>query len=533
MRWIKQRCVLNKKVLTIAVNSKYSHSSLALRYFRENSGCDIFECSINDNIFDIYSYLYEQDYEFFCFSTYIWNVEFVLKLAPMIKNTKDNVKIILGGPEAGYNYENLLNNYSFIDGIIFGEGEDALLALSNGEDIERIPNLAYRKDDRIFLNDVVKKDLSEMKFPYNKVDLQALKNKIIYFEASRGCLFNCSYCLSSSEGKTRYFDMEYVKNGLKFFMENSVPLVKFVDRTFNENNERACEILEYIILNNKVTKFHFEISPLLITEKFCNLLEKAKEFVQLEIGIQTTNHSTMKAIRRVFETDKITEKISLIPKGVHTHMDLIAGLPEETIETFEKGFNFVYSLKPDMLQLGFLKLLHNTVLKSEAEKYDIKTTDFSPYEVISTNTMPADDIIMLKKTEKAVDRIYNSGAFVNTLQKLKNDNIFNTFVDIGMHLAEKEKAGPISRTELYEIMYTLYGNEIKTELVTDFLLNNPKAPLPDLFKDDKKDMKKLHKELAKREKFKDVKFRVEAACGKYFIAYSDKVECVEDLSYDS
>lgn len=520
---------MKKKVLAIAANSKYSHSSLALRYFRENSGCDIFECSINDNIFDVYSYLYELNYEFFCFSTYIWNVEYILKLAPMIKCTKNNVKIFLGGPEAGYNYENLLNNHSFIDGIICGEGEDAILALSNGDNIDRIPNLAYRKDDRICLNYVVKTDLSKMKFPYNEEDLQTLKNKIIYFESSRGCLLNCSYCLSSSEGKTRCFDMDYVKNGLKFFMENRVPLVKFVDRTFNENNERACEILEYIISNNKVTKFHFEVSPLLITEEFCNLLCEAKEYVQLEIGIQTTNHSTMKAIRRVFDTEKIREKISLIPEGVHTHMDLIAGLPEETIESFKKGFNFVYSLKPDMLQLGFLKLLHNTVLKSESEKYDIKTTNFPPYEVISTNALSADDIIMLKKTEKAVDRIYNSGAFLNTLAKLKNDNDFNTFFDIGASLSEREKEGPVSRIELYEIMYSLYGEKIKQELVTDFLLNNPKAPLPDIFRDDTKDLKKIHKQLAKNEKFKDVKFRIESACGKYFILYSDKVECVEDL----
>ena len=515
---------MSKKVIAVAANSKFSHSSLALRYFRENSGCDIYECSINDNIFDIYSKLYACDYDVLCFSVYIWNVEFVLKLVPMLKSVKPDLKIVFGGPEAGYNCEVMLKKYSFIDGIIAGEGEYAISAIVNGATAEDIPNFVYLKGNEIVYNEQRKVNLSEMKFPYNPEDVEVLKNKIIYFETSRGCCFNCSYCLSSSEGKTRYFDMEYVKMGLDFFINNNIQLIKFVDRTFNENDERACEILNYIIENNKSTKFHFELSPLLLTEKFCKLLEKAKEYVQLEIGIQTTNTDTMKSIRRVFETAKIKSNLSMIPKGVHTHMDLIAGLPCETIETFEKGFNFVYSLQPDMLQLGFLKLLHNTKLKSEAKEYSIKTTMFPPYEVISTSTMSADDIIMLKKTEKAVDRIYNSGAFVNTLAKLRGENSFQIFKKIGKKLADKEKDGPVSRLELYDMMYELFGDEVKKELVVDFLLNNPKAPLPERFCDCRTDLKKIHKELVKNEKFKDVKFRVEAACGKILIVHAGTVD---------
>lgn len=517
---------MKKRVLTVAANSKYSHSSLALRYFRENSGCDIFECSINDNIFDIYSQLYALDYEILCFSVYIWNVEFILKLVPMIKNVKKDIKIIFGGPEAGYNAEEMLNKYPFIDGIIYGEGEYAIAELVKGTNDDAIPNYIYRINGVLKHNEQIKIDLSQMKFPYNNEDVETLKNKIIYFETSRGCLFNCSYCLSSSEGKTRYFNMEYVKNGLKFFIDNNIPLIKFVDRTFNENNERACEILEYIINNNKCTKFHFEVSPLLLTENFCTLLEKAKGFVQLEIGIQTTNTDTMKSIRRVFETEKIRKNLSMIPKGVHTHMDLIAGLPHETLRTFKEGFDFVYSLKPDMLQLGFLKLLHNTKLKSEAENYDIKTTTFPPYEVISTKTLSAEEIILLKKTEKAVDRIYNSGAFKCTLEKLENVNVFTLFNNIGLKLDEKEKTGPVSRIELYDVMYELFGDSVKQELVIDFLLNNPKAPLPGLLRDEGTDLKKLHKKLAKTEKFKDVKFRLESACEKVFVIYDGKVEII-------
>lgn len=515
---------MKKRVLTVAANSKYSHSSLALRYFRENSGCDIFECSINDNIFDIYSQLYALDYEILCFSVYIWNVEFILKLVPMLKSVKPDVKIVFGGPEAGYNYEEMLKHYPFIDGIIYGEGEYAIAEIVKGTDDDAIPNYIYRINGELKHNEQIKVDLSQLKFPYNNEDVETLKNKIIYFETSRGCLFNCSYCLSSSEGKTRYFNMEYVKNGLKFFIDNNIPLIKFVDRTFNENNERACEILEYIINNNKCTKFHFEVSPLLITEEFCKLLEKAKDMVQIELGIQTTNKETMKIIRRVFDIKEIEKKLRMIPEGVHTHMDLIAGLPKETMQTFEEGFNFVYSLKPDMLQLGFLKLLHNTKLKSEAETYNIRTTCFSPYEVISTNSMSADEIIILKKTENAVDRIYNSGAFKNTLAKLECDDNFDIFKKIGIKLSEKEKSGPVSRIDLYVFMYALFGDEIKEELVIDFLLNNSKAPLPDIFKDGDADLKALHKELSKSEEFKDIKFRLESACGKVFISYLNKVE---------
>ena len=523
---------MKKRVLTVAANSKYSHSSLALRYFRENSGCDIFECSINDNIFDIYSQLYALDYEILCFSVYIWNVEFILKLAPMLKSVKPDLKIVFGGPEAGYNCEEILNKYYFVDGIISGEGEYAIKKIVEGAADTDIPNYVYKNKGNIVYNEKIKTNLSEISFPYKKRDIEILKNKIIYFETSRGCCFKCSYCLSSSEGKTRYFDMEYVKKGLDFFIENHVPLVKFVDRTFNENDERSCEILNYVIHKNRGTKFHFEISPLLLTEKFCNLLEKAKDFVQLEIGIQTTNVDTMKSIRRIFEIENIRNKINMIPEGVHTHMDLIAGLPHETIKTFESGFDFVYSLKPDMLQLGFLKLLHNTQLKSEADEHNMKTIPFPPYEIISTNTMPADEIILLKKTEKAVDRIYNSGVFENTLKKLEGN--FELFRTIGLKLADREIEGPVSRIDLYEFMYNLFGDRIKEDLVKDFLINNPKSPLPKVLKDDFVDFKKIHKIIVKKEKFGNVKFRVEAACGKCFVVHCGNVDIFEisDLYVD-
>ena len=212
------------KVCVIAVNSKYTHSSLALRYFRENCGCDIFECSINDNVLDIFSKISGIDADIFAFSTYIWNVEFVLKLASVIKKADESKKIILGGPEAGYNAENILREHLFVDGVIKGEGEYALKALCDGR--EEIPNFCFRDGDKIVCSDCIKVNLDELKFPYTSKDLEVLENRLVYFETSRGCLYNCSYCLSSSEGKTRYFSQDYVFEGLDFFINNVITKIQ-------------------------------------------------------------------------------------------------------------------------------------------------------------------------------------------------------------------------------------------------------------------------------------------------------------------
>lgn len=441
----------------------------------------------------------EKDFEILCFSTYIWNIDYALKLASMIKSTKGAL-IIFGGPEAGYNSKNILEN-AFVDGVIKGEGEYAIKALRNGEPFENIPNLVYRWGE----NAEIPIDLTKLEFPYKKEDLKALENRIIYFETSRGCVFNCSYCLSSSQGKTRFFSMDYVKKGLDFFIENNVSLVKFVDRTFNENDERACGILEYIISKNKSTHFHFEIAPQLLSDRFISLLEKASDFVQVEAGIQTTNKDTMSAISRVYDLDKVKERILKIPEKVHLHTDLIAGLPLETYETFKKGFDYAYSMKPDMLQLGFLKLLHNTKLKKDADKYGIVTTSFPPYEVLETNTMSKEDIIKLKRCENAVDKIYNSKGFENTLKLIEKP--FETFTDLGEKLWQKEKSAPISKTELYVFLYEYFGESSKLYLVMDFMLTNPKTALPDKLKENVG--KDLFREICSREEYIGKRIRVE------------------------
>ena len=503
-----------KKVCVVAINSKFTHSSLAVRYFREFSGCEIFECSINDDIFSVFSKLCEKDFEILCFSTYIWNIEYALRLASMVKSVRDTL-IIFGGPEAGYNSKNILKN-DFIDGVVKGEGEYAIKALCEGKSFEEVPNLVYSKGE----NAEVPVDLTLLEFPYKKEDLKALENKIIYFETSRGCIFNCSYCLSSSQGKTRFFSMEYVKKGIDFFIENNIKLVKFVDRTFNENDERACEILEYIISKTKGTHFHFEIAPQLLSDRFIALLEKASDFVQVEAGIQTTNFETMKAISRVYDLEKVKERIMKIPKKVHLHTDLIAGLPMETYETFKSGFDYAYSMKPDMLQLGFLKLLHNTKLKKDADKYGIVTTSFAPYEVLETNTMSKEEIIKLKRCENAVDRIYNSKAFENTLKLIEKP--FETFSDIGEKLWQKEKEAPLSKTALYVFLYEYFGEKSKLSLVFDFMTNNEKTSLPEKLYEPLE--KEVFKEFCQKEEYKGKKIRVEKVGECYLILCEKEIK---------
>lgn len=517
------------RALLIAVNSQYSHSSLALRYLREYAGSRIFECSVNDSIFDIYARLSKRPESIFCFSVYIWNVEYIKRLAPMLVTARPEITILFAGPEAGYQSQSLLETLWYLSGVIIGEGEEATKAIEQGLPYDQIPNFAWRDGSVVRQNPVTHTDLSRVPFPYREEDLNDLKNKIIYFESSRGCLYQCSYCLSSSEGKTRVFPMEYVYSGLYFFMNHRVKLVKFVDRTFNENQQRACQIAQFIVDHNQCTRFHFEISPQLLTQEFLDIVEQANGMIQFEMGIQTTNRKTMKEIRRIYDPDKTKDLILRIPSNVHTHLDLIAGLPYETLETFQDGFRYVYSMKPQMLQLGFLKLLHHTKLKQDAQQYQIKTTEFPPYEVLSTSTMSAQDIIFLKNMEKALDRIYNSGAFRHTLEALDDQDPFDLFFKLGQALSEQEAQGPISRIGLYEFVYQMFGDSIKKALTVDFLESNHKAPLPACLIDDCPNLKQLHHRLLQLPQYQEKKVRLVAAAHSFFAVYNHQVEEVTSV----
>lgn len=514
---------MSSRVLAIGINSKYVHTNLSIRYFREYSNCEIFECSVNDNIFDVYSKLLTRNQNIFAFSVYIWNRDFVINLIKMLKNSRPDLTVIAGGPEASFSPETFFQLCPETMAVAVGEGENTFSALEQNLPLEEVPNLVFKD----FKTKTVQTDLSKVKFPYKKEEIT--NSKILYFETSRGCIFNCSYCLSSAMEKTRYFPDEYVKKGIDFFIENNVPLVKLVDRTFNDNEERCCNILEYIIENSKNTHFHFEISPVLITDRFISLCEKAGSLIQLEIGLQTVNYDTMKEIKRIFDLDKVRENIQKIPSSVHTHIDIIAGLPYDTKKTVEEAFNYVYSLNPDMFQLGFLKVLKGTEMSRKQSYFNIKTTPFPPFEVTSTSTISPIEMTEIKRTENAVDKIYNSGSFKRTVKNLKSDNMFGLYEKIGEKLFIEESISPISKNKLYEVMLDILGKDFKEVLALDFLDNNKKATLPDVFTDEIENIKDLHKKVKGLDEFKNKKIRLTAVCGKTYVICEDGIYDLADF----
>ena len=466
------------KTVLCAFNARYSHSCLAIRYIKEynsNKNIELAEFSINDGVQRPYAVLLDMNADIYCFSIYIWNVEITLKVAQMLKKAKPHCTIVAGGPECSYCAEDFLNKYPFVDYVVMGEGEEVtgklIESLEKGSPID-FCGIASKSFNRGFAPAV---DLCKVKSPYTLQSLSELENKIIYFETSRGCPFGCSYCLSSTEKGVRYFPMEYVKKGFDLFFEAKVPLVKLVDRTFNSDPDRAKEIIKYIMANSTCTRVHFEIDPAILTDELLDLLSYAPEgLFQLEMGIQSANADTLKAVNRHILTPKVAENISRLRQNnnMHLHLDLIAGLPYEDYETFGKSFDYVYSLKPDMLQLGFLKVLHGTPIEKEKS---IICADFPPYEVISTEWLGAKDICKLKLIDKAVDAINNSGAFKRTLDKLIDDNAFKVFEHISQ-IFDTDKT--LSRFDLYSEIYDLYGDDIRTELLLDYIENSPNRPMP-------------------------------------------------------
>lgn len=497
------------KVILVALNASYSHSSLALRYLEKNNlrfSPEVAEFSINDNIHSIYEKLLRSSADVYCFSCYVWNIEMTLKVAEMISKALPNAKIILGGPESGYNSEEILRKHSFIDVIIKGDGEESLGQVLN--DIEKRKPLNSFVESSCF-------DLTKAVQPYNKKDIADLKDKIIYFETSRGCPFSCTYCLSSAEHGVRFFPMEYVREGLQLLFDERVPLVKLVDRTFNCNEKRALEIIDYIVENSVCTRVHFEIEAQILSDNIILALNNApKDIFQLEIGIQTINPRTMESIRRKYDLDITKRNILRLkkPNNMHIHLDLIAGLPYEDIDSFGRSFEYVYSMKPDMLQLGFLKVLHGT----EIEKFsdDICAADFPPYEVISTSWISANGICHLKEIEEAVDVFYNSGKFTETIMLLERETRFNSkfelFDYLGVILKKESMLGKFKQVRLYEIIYENFGSNYSEALAIDFINNNKTARLPYfLNRVVSKSFKKRYIELLKDAEFID-KYKISA-----------------------
>ena len=419
------------KILLAACNAKYIHSNLAvydLKAYSSDYDKEVLlrEYTINQPKDEILKDIYGSGADVVCFSCYIWNISFVRELIRDLAKILPETAFWAGGPEVSYDAEKFLTEMPEMTGVLVGEGEktfhDLLEYYIDGKgSLGEIRGIAYRDGEEIRHNGWRElMNLSEIPFVYEH--LEEFENRIIYYESSRGCPFSCSYCLSSIDKKLRFRDLELVKKELQFSLDYKVPQVKFVDRTFNCKHEHAMAIWKYILEHdNGVTNFHFEVSADLLRDEEMDLMAKMRPgLIQLEIGVQSTNPETIRAIHRHMDLDKLKRCVDRVHsfRNIHQHLDLIAGLPYEDYDTFHRSFNDVYQMKPDQLQLGFLKVLKGSLMQGEAEKYGIVHKEKEPYEVLSTNWLPYGDVLKLKAVESMVEVYYNSGQFQHTLEYL-------------------------------------------------------------------------------------------------------------------
>ena len=480
------------KILLAACNAKYIHSNLAVYNLKSCSGeyssrVVVKEYTINQIRDDILKDIYLEQPDVVCFSCYIWNISFVRELVPDLKKILPQVEFWAGGPEVSYDAVEFLKKNPVFFGVMVGEGEETFHELA-GYYIERKPEtlseirgVAFRDENKG--RDIVHTgwrelmDLSKVPFAYS--NLTEFKNRIIYYESSRGCPFSCSYCLSSIDKKLRFRDIELVKRELQFFIDNKVPQVKFVDRTFNCRHDHAMEIWRYITENdNGITNFHFEISAdLLRAEELALMKTMRPGLIQLEIGVQSTNPQTIKVIRRTMDFEKLKGIVEQIHSfgNIHQHLDLIAGLPYEGYDSFHKSFCDVYALRPEQFQLGFLKVLKGSHMMEMTGEYQILYKDREPYEVLSTAWMTYGEILRLKMVESMVEVYYNSGQFKNTLVFLEKyfDDPFRMYEALG-RFYEKKGYSEISHSRMrrYEILMEFAGEqkEIPSEALSDVML---------------------------------------------------------------
>lgn len=497
------------KILLAACNAKYIHSNLAvydLQAYASDYADHIVlkEYTINQQKDDIMRDIYLEHPDVVCVSCYIWNLSFVKELMADLIKILPGADFWVGGPEVSYDAEKFLTENSEFKGVMVGEGEETFKELAgyyvekNPQDLKDMTGICYRDGDQIIHNGWRQiMDLSSIPFIYK--DLSEFKNRIIYYESSRGCPFSCSYCLSSIDKKLRFRDTETVKKELQFFIDNKVPQVKFVDRTFNCKHDHAMAIWKYINEHdNGVTNFHFEISADLLREEELQEMSTMRPgLIQLEIGVQSTNPDTIKAIHRTMDFEKLKGIVDRIHSfgNIHQHLDLIAGLPYEDYDSFRNSFNDVYALKPQQLQLGFLKVLKGSHMMEMCREYGIVYKTQEPYEVLSTKWLDYDHVLKLKTVENMVEVYYNSGQFQNTLEYLENffPDAFSIYERLGSFYMEKGY-GDISHTRMrrYEIllefledMPEISVDQVKDQMVYDLYLRENLKSRPGFARDQK------------------------------------------------
>ncbi len=491
------------QVVLVALNAKFSHSSLALRYLKSYveqgfPNVETLEFNINQDQDLILAELARRNPDVIGFSCYIWNIELILPLISSLRKVCPETAIILGGPEVSFDTEYWLKTYPEIDYLIAGEGEEALCRFLEefsksgsklgADQLSSIPGLVYRQGDEVLINPWQPLDLASIP-PIYGGDLSDLKNKIVYYETTRGCPYACAYCLSSVMGRVRKFPEERSRQELKRLAEIGVEQVRFVDRTFNYDAKRAYELLEFMMDLDTNTRFQLEVSGDLLTPEILKLLEQAPENrFQFEIGVQSTNEHTLDAVSRRTDLERLAEAVRYLKEKttVRVLLDLIAGLPEEGFWRFGESFDYVYALKPDRIHLGFLKLLRGSRLRAEAESFGCVYTERAPYEVLRTKELSYHEITRLKLIEDLVDKYYGP-RFERSLEYLiaRAKSPFAFFNELaerweaaGHHWLNQSLGG------LYRILWDLFGaeNEVKDLLAWlcyDFRFSEPRRMTPE------------------------------------------------------
>lgn len=471
-------------IVLTTLNAKYIHTNIALRYLKAAAlpefNPTIIEYTIKDPAFNIVSDIFQHKPDVVGFSCYIWNIEETIRVVKMLKTVSPNTTIVLGGPEVSYDVNDWLRRLKEVDFIVMGEGEVSfkeLLKHLNGEiPLEEVPGICYLQNDKFKIHAQPKKiDLREIPSPYRfEEDIPHLSKRIQYIETSRGCPFSCQFCLSSIEVGVRYFNREKIKEDIRYLMANGAKTIKFVDRTFNISRSYAMEMFQFLIDEHVPgVVFQFEITADIMRPEVIQFLNDnaPKGLFRFEIGVQSTNDLTNELVKRRQNFEKLKRTVTMVKDGgkIDQHLDLIAGLPEEDYNSFRQTFNDVFAMRPEELQLGFLKLLRGTGLRVEAEKYGYTYVDVAPYEIFSNNVLTFDEIIRIKQAEDVLEKYWNDHRMDHTIEYLVTQSFetpFDFFQNFGTYWEEKG--------------WSRIGHQLEDlfKRLEEFLLTQPNVELP-------------------------------------------------------
>lgn len=440
------------KIICTSINAKYIHTNLAIRYLKAYAqpeyDIELTEYTIKDPIMNIVTDLYRKKPDVIGFSCYIWNMEETIKAIQLLKKIAPNIQIVLGGPEVSYDAREWMEKVEGIDFIVIGEGEETfkrlLQELEGEKHFDQLGGICYRKStgDLQMRPQINKLDLRTIPSPFRfEEDLSSLNKRIVYLETSRGCPFNCQFCLSSIEVGVRYFDREYIKEEIRYLMRNGAKTFKFLDRTFNISRSYAMDIFQFLIDEHLPgTVFQFEITADIMRPEVIEFLNKEAPpgLFRFEIGVQSTNDYTNELVKRKQNFEKLTRTVTMVKDGgkIDQHLDLIAGLPEEDYDSFRKTFNDVFEMRPEELQLGFLKMLRGTGLRRQADEYQYVYMDYAPYEILSNRVLPFDDVIRIKQVEDVLEKYWNAHRMDHTIEYIVTNlfpSAFDFFQDFGSY----------------------------------------------------------------------------------------------------